>query len=180
MANQAHFHISRTVFAVKESCYPKKEGHPAISAVCHHVLGEQNMMHFIPTHPSQNRHIDEGVYDAEIREITESVYDIDSHLIHLLLWLPEEDLHICTNFYFPHGYSIRSQQRMWHMCQAVGLELHQVIDEAEQFTGRRLRIKIYSVNQDGVMHSDVELFLAQAQQQIDVADTAMAHLQPPK
>lgn len=45
------------------------------------------------------------------------------------------------------------------MCQAVGLELHQVIDEAEQFTGRSLRIKLYSVNHDGVIHSDVELFM---------------------
>ena len=56
------------------------------------------------------------------------------------------------------------------MCQAVGLELHQVIDEPEQFTGRRLRIKIYSVNHDGVIHSDVELFMPQAQQQRDVTE----------
>ena len=118
------------------------------------------MMHFIPTHPSQNRHLDEGVYAAEIREIEERIYDIDSHLIHLLLWLPEENLHLCTNFYFPHGYSVRSQQRLWHLCQAVGLELHQVIDEAEQFTSRLLRIKIYSVTpESGRRYSDVELFL---------------------
>ena len=46
------------------------------------------------------------------------------------------------------------------MCQAVGLELHQVIDEAEQFTGRLLRIKIYSVTpESGRRYSDVELFL---------------------
>ena len=118
------------------------------------------MMHFIPTHPSQNKHIHEGVYTAEIREIEERIYDIDSHVIHLLLWLPEEGLHICTNFYFPHGYSIRSQQRLGFLCHAVGLELHQVIDEAEQFTGRRLRIKIYSVTpESGRRYSDVELFL---------------------
>ena len=138
------------------------------------------MMHFIPIHPSQSQHLDEGVYAAEIREVEERTYDIDSHLIHLLLWLPEEGLHLCTTFFFPHGYSIRSQQRMWHMCQAVGLELHQVIDEPEQFTGRLLRIKIYSVNHDGVMHSDVELFMPQAQQQIDAADAAMAHLLLPQ
>jgi len=137
-------------------------------------------MHFIPTHPSQNKHLDEGVYNAKIRDVEERIYDIDSHVIHLLLWLSEEGVHICTNFYFPHGYSIRSQQRMWHMCQAVGLELFQVIDEPEQFTDRQLRTKIYSVNQDGVMHSDVELFLPQAQQQIDVANAAMAHSLPPK
>ena len=117
------------------------------------------MMHFIPTHPSQNRQLDEGVYTAEIRDIEERIYDIDSHLIHVLLWLSEEGVHLCTTFYFPHGYSVRSQQRLWHMCQAVGLELHQVIDEAEQFTGRLLRIKIYTVSHDGAIHSDVELFL---------------------
>ena len=118
------------------------------------------MMHFIPIHPSQNICLDEGVYTAQIREVEERIYDIDSHLIHLLLWLPDEDLHICTTFFFPHGHSIRSQQRMWHMCQAVGLELHQVIDEAEQFTGRLLRIKIYSITpESGRRYSDVELFL---------------------
>ncbi len=118
------------------------------------------MMQFIPTHPSQNRHIDEGVYDAEIREVEERVYNIDSHVIRVLLWLPDQGIHLTTCFYFPSGYSIRSQQRMWHMCQAVGLELHQVIDEAEQFTGRLLRIKIYSVTpESGRRYSDVELFL---------------------
>ncbi len=117
------------------------------------------MMHFIPTHPSHNKHLDDGVYDAEIREIQERIYNIDSHLIHLLLWLPEEGVHFSTRFYFPQGYSIRSQQRLGFLCRAVGLELFQVIDEAEKFTGRRLRIKIYSVNHDGVIHSDVELFL---------------------
>ncbi len=127
-------------------------------------------MRFIPVHPAQNLHLPDGVYTAEIREIEERIYNIDSHLIHLLLWLPEEDLHLCTTFYFPHGYSIRSQQRMWHMCQAVGLELHQVIDQAEQFTGRLLRVKIYSVSSDGVMHSDVELFMPQAQQHRDVTE----------
>ncbi len=128
------------------------------------------MMHFIPTHPSQNERLDGGVYTAEIRDIEERIYDIDSHLIHVLLWLSEEGVHLCTNFYFPNGYSVRSQQRLWHMCQAVGLELHQVIDEAEQFTGRLLRIKIYSVSSDGVMHSDVELFMPQAQQHRDVTE----------
>ena len=46
------------------------------------------------------------------------------------------------------------------MCQAVDLELHQVIDEAEQFTGRSLRIKTYTVTPEtGRRYSDVELFL---------------------
>ncbi len=128
------------------------------------------MMQFIPTHPSQNKHLEDGVYSAEIREIQERIYNIDSHLIYALLWLPDVKKHLCTCFFFPGGFSIRSQQRLWHMCQAVGLELHQVIDEPEQFTGKSLRIKIYSVNHDGVMHSDVELFMPQAQQQRDVTE----------
>ncbi len=45
------------------------------------------------------------------------------------------------------------------MCQAVGLELFQVIDEPEQFTNKSLRIKTYTVSHDGAIHSDVELFL---------------------
>ncbi len=102
----------------------------------------------------------ETSHTAEIREITDRIYNIDSHLIHLLLWLPEEGVHFCTTFYFPHGYSIRSQQRLWHLCQAVRIELHQVIDEPELFTGKQLRIKTYSViPKSGRRYSDVELFL---------------------
>ena len=117
-------------------------------------------MHFIPIHPTDNPLLtDDAVHNAEIREITERIYNIDSRLIHVRFWLPEEHLHLCTTFYFPQGYSIRSQQRLWHLCRAVGLELHQVVDEPEQFTGKRLRIKTYSVGHDGAIHSDVELFL---------------------
>ena len=40
------------------------------------------------------------------------------------------------------------------------MELHQVIDEPEQFTGKSLRIKTYSVTpESGRRYSDVELFL---------------------
>lgn len=128
-------------------------------------------MQFIPVHPAQNRHLPDGVYAAEIRVVEERVYRVDSRLIHVLLWLPEEQVQFCTHFYFPHGYSIKSQQRLWHLCQAVSLELHQIIDEPELFQGKRLRIKTYLVNQDGTMYSDVELFMPQAPQQIEAPES---------
>ena len=118
------------------------------------------MMQFIPTHPSENPHLeDDAVHNAEIREVTDRVYNIDSRLIHVLFWLPDVEKHLCTCFFFPGGFSIRSQQRLWHLCQAVGLDLHQVIDEPGQFTHKSLRIKTYTVSHDGAIHSDVELFL---------------------
>ncbi len=129
-------------------------------------------MRFIPVHPAQNLHLPDGVYAAEIREVADRAYNIDSRLIHVLFWLPEEHLYLCTTFYFPHGYSIRSQQRLWHLCRAVGLELHQVVDEPEQFTGKRMRIKTYSVSpKSGRRYNDVELFLPQATQQIEAAES---------
>ncbi len=119
------------------------------------------MMQFIPTHPSENPHLeDDAVHDAEIREITDRVYKVDSRLIYALFWLPDVEKHLCTCFFFPNGYSVKSQQRLWFLCQAVGLELYQVIDEPEQFAGKSLRIKTYSVNpKSGRRYSDVELFL---------------------
>ena len=37
------------------------------------------MMQFIPTHPSENPHLeDDAVRNAEIREIADRVYNIDS------------------------------------------------------------------------------------------------------
>ena len=119
------------------------------------------MMQFIPTHPSDNPHLaDDAVHNAEIREITDRVYNIDSHLIYALFWLPDVKKHLCTCFFFPGGFSIKSQQRLWHLCRAVGLQLFQVIDEPEHFAGKRMRIKTYSVSpKSGRRYSDVELFL---------------------
>ena len=119
------------------------------------------MMQFIPTHSSENPHLKiDAVHNAEIREVTDRVYNIDSRLIHVLFWLPDVERHLCTCFFFPGGFSIRSQQRLWHLCRAVGLELHQVIDEPEQFTDKSLRIKTCSVSpKSGRKCSDVELFL---------------------
>ena len=77
---------------------------------------EDQAMNFIPVHPAQNLHLSDGVYVAEIRDVEERVYKVDSRLIHLLMWLPAEQVHLCTHFYFPHGYSIKSQQRLWHLC----------------------------------------------------------------
>ena len=129
------------------------------------------MMQFIPTHPSQNPHLADAVYAAEIRDIEERVYNVDSHLIHALLFLPDEGVHICTTFYFPHGYSIRSQQRLWHLCRAIGLELHQVIDEPELFDKKRLRIKTCAVTPEpGRRYSDVELFLPASPIQMHAAE----------
>ena len=47
-------------------------------------------MQFIPVHPAQNLHLSDGVYVAEIGDVEERVYKVDSRLIHVLLWLPEE------------------------------------------------------------------------------------------
>jgi len=125
---------------------------------------DKHMMQFIPTHPTDNPHLaDDAVHNAEIREITDRVYNIDSRLIHVLFWLPDVEKHLCTCFFFPGGFSIRSQQRLWHLCRAVGLELHDVIEHPEKFEGKQLRIKTYRASGESssgdTSYSDVEMFL---------------------
>ena len=117
----------------------------------------------IPTHPSSNPSVPDGIYDAVIKHVDHGIYNQDSHYVRALFELPDQGMHLTTCFYFPQGYSIRSQQRLWHLCQAVGLEQHDVIEYPEKFEGRRLRIKTYRASGEsssaGKSYSDVEMFL---------------------
>ena len=120
------------------------------------------MFNYIPQYPSQNPSIADGAYDGIIKQLDHGTYGDDGQFIRALFWLPDQGLHICTCFFFPHGYSIKSQQRLWHLCQAAGLDYHDV-EHPEKVAGRKLRLKTYRVavesSSDGRWYSDVEMFL---------------------
>ena len=117
----------------------------------------------IPTHPSGNPSVPDGIYDAVIKHLDHGIYNQDSHYVRVLFELPDQGMHLTTCFYFPHAHSTRSQQRLWHLCQAVNLELYDVIEHAEKFAGRKLRLKTYRASGEsssaGKSYSDIEMFL---------------------
>ncbi len=123
------------------------------------------MFNNIPQYPNQNPCIADGAYDAIIKQLDHGTYAEDGQFVRVLFWLPDQGSHICTCFYFPRGFSIRSQQRLWYLCQSVGLEQHD-IEHPEKFEGKKLRIKVYRVavesSSDGQWYSDVEMFLPSA------------------
>ena len=120
------------------------------------------MFDHIPQYPNQNPCIADGAYDATIKELDHGTYGEDGQLVRVLFWLPDQGSHICTCFFFPHGFSIKSQQRLWHLCQAAGLD-YQDIEYPEKFEGRELRVKVYRVSPEsssaGNPYSDIEMFL---------------------
>ncbi len=117
----------------------------------------------IPTHPSSNPSVPDGIYDAVIQHLDHGIYNQDSQYVSVLFELPDQGMHLTTCFYFPNGHSIRSQQRLWHLCQAVNLNLFDVIENPEKFEGRRLRVKTYRASGESssgdTSYSDVEMFL---------------------
>lgn len=121
------------------------------------------MFNDIPTHPTGNPSVPDGVYDAVITHVDHGIYNQDSHYVRVLFSLPDQGVNLATCFYFPNGYSIRSQQQLWFFYQAVGLEQHDVIEHPEKFEGRELRIKTNRASVEsssgGTSYSDVEMFL---------------------
>ncbi len=117
----------------------------------------------IPTHPSSNPSVPDGTYDSTIKHLDHGIYNQDGEYVRVLFELPDQGMHITTCFYFPNGYSIRSQQRLWHLCRAVNLELFDVIENPEKFAGRKMRIKTYRASGESssgdTSYSDVEMFL---------------------
>ena len=69
----------------------------------------------IPTHPSGNPSVPDGVYDAVIKHVDHGMYGGENHYVRVLFELPDQGMNLTTCFYFPSGYSIRSQQRLWHL-----------------------------------------------------------------
>lgn len=119
--------------------------------------------HRIPAHPSENPRLSDGIYAAIIRNVIEDTYGDDQPLVQVVFWLPEEEVHFVTNFYFPMGGSWKVQRRLWVMCQMIGLEPADVAYEPELFEGRTLRLTTCRVDPRhsnvAWWYSDVNRFL---------------------
>jgi hypothetical protein len=121
------------------------------------------MKNRIPQGPFENPHVEDGIYAAEIDHLVEGSYGDQQTYLRIVVRLSEHDLYFVTNLYFPKNRSVRSEQRLWHFCQIVGLDKQDVATQPELFVGRLLRLQIarrHSLKLNyGRPYSDVELFL---------------------
>jgi len=121
------------------------------------------MNNTVPKSPWNNPPLDEGIYDAIVKEIKQRTYGAEYHpMLRIVFELTDEEYYLVTNMYFPEGNSIHSEQRLWHFCRSVGLEKHDVVDQPEAFEGRKLRLHIKSLTSADYApdhtYSDVEGF----------------------
>ena len=116
---------------------------------------------FIPASPWLNPVIDDGIYTANIEEITESTYGPeDKPFVRLLLWLDEPMVHLVTNFYRPRDS--RSQYRLNYLCRCVDCDLLDVFETPRLLFQRELRVEVCVTRpHDGVgrLYSDVKSFI---------------------
>ena len=125
------------------------------------------MKDYYPNHPSENRRLPDGLYDAEVRQVSTGEYRSDQLYVRIILWLPAAECCIASNIYCPQDRPTRSHQRLWFFSQCVGVDANEALDAPHLFEGRtlRLQLKQNDAKISGVrrVYSDVALFLPSLQ-----------------
>jgi hypothetical protein len=120
-----------------------------------------NTLHAGPWH---NPVLPEGIYDAEIRSVTQATYGSHHYpVVQIRLWLPQCGQCILTNLFFPSGASVKSQQRLWYFTNMVGLQPNDIVEDRKSFEGKLLRVELRTACPHGTSYSDVHRFLPAVQ-----------------
>ncbi len=101
------------------------------------------MIQLIPNGPWQNPTVQDGIHEAQIHEILEQRSGSGDPMLKIVLFLPEHKLYFVNQMYFPNGgNSLRSQQRLWHFCQAIGVEQHALVENPDCAKNKNVRVEI--------------------------------------
>jgi hypothetical protein len=122
------------------------------------------MKNTIPNGPWQNPLIDNGLYDAKIAHVVKGVYGKAEHpYLKIVCILPTEDVYFTTNLYFKAGGTIKSDRRLWHFCECIGVKKADVLNDPGCCNGKRLCLRVKRIQKKnanyGNPYSDVERFL---------------------
>ncbi len=127
--------------------------------------------------PWHNPVLSKGVYDAQIRSVTQSTYGTQDYpIVQIRFWLPTAGQHLLTNLYFPASSLVKSQQRLWHFTNMVGLQPNDIVEDPTSFEGKSLRLDVRTASRKGTTYSDVHEFLPALQ----VAASACPPVSKPK
>ena len=119
----------------------------------------------IPQGPWYNPNLEEGAYDAVIKNVHEGVYGMprDKYL-QVVLWLPDEEAHFVSNFYLSSNKpDNRSVYRLYRLCKCVGRVPQDALDDPALFEGEELQVTVKTMKgvrgNSGRAYCDVGLFL---------------------
>jgi hypothetical protein len=63
-----------------------------------------------------------GSTTRQIAHVVKGVYGKAEHpYLKIVCILPTEDVYFTTNLYFKAGGSIKSDRRLWHFCECIGV-----------------------------------------------------------
>ena len=134
------------------------------------IIAEGNTMSVstVPQGPWYNPALEEGSYNATITEITEGKYGKPKNAyLQCVFWLPDEKVHVVTNFYLSSASDTKTGLRINRLCQAVGRLPDELRDSPRSFVGDRLQITIKRMvgkhGSETQEFYDVDLFLPAAE-----------------
>ncbi len=121
------------------------------------------MQQSIPRRIEDNQSLPDGLYDALIHDIRLQRSTRDTQIL-LLLYLPEQQMHLVTRLRAPkRSYNGQDHRRLMDFCAAVNVDIRYLFNTPAKVKGRRLRVKTKRsyYDADGTTHwySDVEGFL---------------------
>jgi hypothetical protein len=124
--------------------------------------------------PWGNPHIEEGLYEAAIQSICHTQNrEGEGSMLHLTFQLEPTGLAFSSRLYLPKEFSSGCQRRMWYLCQAIGLEGCELMEDPDLAVGRRLVLDVTTIHPTTANHGqpyrDVKRFLPFAVKQ-DVED----------
>ena len=114
--------------------------------------------------PWGNPRLKEGHYAAQVVDVSHHHYgEDDGELLELVLRLDDSGQELITRQYLPKEFSAGCKHRFWYLCQALGIEGWDLVENPIAAVRRRIVLEIVTVHptmaNHGRAYSDVERFL---------------------
>ena len=117
----------------------------------------------IPRRIEENSSLPDGQYDALVRDIHLQQSSRETQ-IHLLCYLPDQQMHLVTGLRVPkRSYNRQDHRRLMEFCSAINVDIRHLLNTPAKVKGRRLRVRTKRsyYDSDGTTHwfSDIVGFM---------------------
>ena len=121
------------------------------------------MQQSTPRHIEENPPLQDGIYDAVIRDIRLQQFHCETQ-ISLLLFLPEQQMRLVCGIRAPkRSFNGQDHRRLMDFCAAINVDIRHLLNTPGRVKGRRLRVKTkrsyYDANRTTHWFSDVAGFM---------------------
>ncbi len=108
----------------------------------------------IPRRIEENPSLQDGQYDAVIRDIRLRRSSHDTEIL-VLFYLPEQQMHLFACLRIPErSYNRQDQRRLLDFCSAINVDIRHLFNTPAKAKGRRLRVRTKRsyYDSDGTTH----------------------------